>query len=422
MAVLVPLTDDVARFAAHDPFVMADRFRVYERLRTEAPVYRFRDTVLVSRYATVSEILLDDERFASGRGHSGRELPGGLTDAELSKVDEIVDFQSRWLTAANGQRHADLRRLSTRVFSARAIADMRSRIADLTEAMLTDLSSRSVVDFISQFAYKLPLTVVSDMLDIPVELREPLHKAWLGTSPFVGGIEWRRRLPERLDSVYESYAEMTRLLHGIIASREGRPTTDLLGKLLEAQSAESAFVTEDDVVAIVSQLLVAGHQTTQDLLGNGLHSLLTQRDQWRLLCEAPELIPNAVEEVLRFRSPTQTAERIAVGDVVLDGVEIAAGSHVTCLLGAANHDQEQFPDPQRFDVTRNNAKSQLSFGRGAHFCLGAALSRLEAAIVFGSLVRRFPDVDLVTNDVEWMPSVPLLGLTSLLVDLGPDHG
>jgi cytochrome P450 len=417
-----PLGEEVEALARYDPAALAERWRIYARLREEAPVFPFRDTVFVSRYAEVNEILLDGERFHSGplvADQGKRGLPATLTPSELAKVDEILDYQSRWMTAANGQRHAELRRLTTKVFSARAIGEMRGRIEELTEEMLAELAAHERVEFIHEFAYRLPLTIISEMLDIPVELREELHRVWLRMARFLTGLEWKARLPEHLDDVHAAYGEMGALLREIMRRNRERDTTDLLSGLLAAREDESALFSEADLVSIVTQMLTAGHQTTQDLLGNALYSFFTWREQWDVLRGQPELAADAVEEVLRFRSPAQLVARTTVEEVDVAGVVLPEGQSVTCLLGSANHDPAQFVQPDRFDIRRPDAKGHLAFGWGPHFCLGAALSRLEGTIVLGALVRRFPDADLATTEVEWMPHMQLLGLKALPIELGP---
>jgi cytochrome P450 len=423
-AATAPLEDEVAALARYEPEALADRWRIYARLREEAPVFEFGGTVFVSRYADVNAVLLEHERFHSGplaAEQGKRGLPPGLTEQELAKVDEILDYQSRWMTASNGRRHADLRRLTTRVFSARAIAEMRGRIEELTEEMLEELGAHARVDFIHDFAYRLPLTIISEMLDIPVELREELHRIWVRMSRFLTGLEWKSRLPQDLDDVHAAYVEMGQVLREIMKRNREKDTTDLLSGLLAAREGESALFSEADLVSIVTQLLTAGHQTTQDLLGNALYSLFTRRDQWDALCAQPELAPDAVEEVLRYRSPAQLVARTTVEEVEVTGVPLPVGQSVTCLLGSANHDPAVFRDPETFDLRRPDAKAHLAFARGAHFCIGAALSRLEGTIVLRALAQRFPDADLVATDVEWIPHLQLLGLKALPVELGAYH-
>jgi cytochrome P450 len=415
------MLDEVLALVAYEQAALDDRWPIYERLRSEAPVFFFRDTAFVSRYEDVSTVLMDDTHFHTGvwaEGPFARPVPGHLTESEQGKLRDILDYQSRWMTKSNGERHAQLRRIGTRVFSPRTIAAMDPRIEALALESLATLAERDSVEFISEFAYQLPLTIICEMLDIPEDEREPLHDLWVMMTRFLGG-EWRSRLPEHLDDVHESYRDMGRRLAEILDASRGRETTDLVSRLLAARDEEGSIVSDADLISIVTQILTAGHQTTQDLLGNALHSLLTHPAEWEALCANPATAADAVEEVLRYRSPAQVVERIVVEDVELAGVPLAAGQHLTCLLGSANHDPDQFEGPERFDIDRMDVKKHLAFARGPHFCLGAALSRLEGRIVLQVLAERYPGTSLVDDEARWIPSLQLLGLRALPLRLAP---
>jgi cytochrome P450 len=211
------------------------------------------------------------------------------------------------------------------------------------------------------------------------------------------------------------------LLRDHLDGTRENPRTVLLQSLFQAES--EGGVSETDLIGIVAQIITAGHQTTQDLIGNSIFTLLTHPDQWELVCEDPARAGNAVEEVLRFRSPAQMMSRYAIDDTEIAGEPIAAGEFVIALLGSANHDETYFSDPQVFSVERENARHHLAFSRGVHFCLGAALSRLEAKTLIGTLARRFPDARLAVPESElaWEPNTFLLSLSSLPVALGADH-
>lgn len=404
---------------------MADRWPLYDTLRRSAPFFRFRSTTLVSRYVDVARILSDEENFETGPFAAGsdgfRDVPEVLADLDRDRVREIVDFQSHWMTATNGKKHDQLRVLGVRVFSAKAIAAMQDTVDKVVDDLLNEVSGQSEVDLIGAVAYRLPLTVISEMLDVPVELRERLHDIWLTMVKFLGGLEWRPKLPADLEQVHAGYREMDRLLGQFLDARRTATDSELLRRLFAAQ-AEDPSISDADLIGIVSQLFTAGHQTTQDLLGNGVYTLLTHRDQWGDIVADQSLVRNAVEEVLRFRSPAQDMERTAVRDVPFDDHVVAKGDHLTCLIGSANHDPDQFEDPARFDIRRRDTKPHLAFSRGPHFCLGAALSRIEATSALTALARRFPGMELATPEVEWMENTHLMGLAALRLRLGPDHG
>jgi len=418
MTVASSLADDVAAYAALEPWALAERWRIYRRLREESPVHEVAGSVLITTYEDVCSVLLDHERVHNGapsRGVPG-EVLDRLTQGERAMLADIVDWEDRWLTAANGRRHAELRALGTRVFAARAIQDLRERVAAVIHEMLTSLARRETFDFVSEFAYRLPLTVISEILDIPDELREPLHETWVGMMPARTGLAWRSNLPRDLEDAHRHFKAMERQVRDLLDLRSSGPTTEIMRNLVEARASG---VDEKDLLVLIQILITAGHQTTQDLLANGLHALLRERDQWRLLCEDPSLAPAAVEEILRYRSPSQDIERFAAAPFTLRGVEVPAGRHLTILLGSANHDPAVFSEPDVFDILRPDARQHVAFGRGPHFCLGAALSRMEGSLALEALARRLPDIELVGDDPPWIPSTHLLGLAFLHVSPGP---
>jgi cytochrome P450 len=420
VAVTTSLHEAVEHYAGLEQPALRDRWSLYARLREEAPAYRFGNTVLLSRYVDIAELLLD-ERVRNGAPSHGvpPTVRDRLTDEERTMLADIVDWEERWLTSANGARHAELRGLGTRVFAPRAIVDMRERVEAIVEGMLDQLAGTPSVEFISGFAYRLPLTVISEILDIPPEMRQPLHETWVGMMPARTGVAWRTGLPRDLAETHGHFMAMRRQLAELLARRRGTETTQIMQNIVDAH-ADGA--DELDLLVLIQILVSAGHQTTEDLLGNGMHALLTSREQWELLCADPARAANAVEEILRFRSPSQDIERFAAVDLTLHGLEIAADEHLTLVLGSANHDPAAFVEPDRFDIERDDARKHIAFGRGPHFCLGAALSRLEATVALPIIARRFPDVELLREEPDWLPTTHLLGLTSLPLALGRDRG
>jgi cytochrome P450 len=413
-----PLADEITAYASLEPAALADRWRIYRRLREESPVHEVGGSVLITTHEDVCRVLGDHARVHNGapsRGVSEAVL-GRLTRAERALLDDIVDWEERWLTAANGARHDELRALGTRVFAARAIAEMRDRVAEVVDELLTELAARSAVDFVTEFAYRLPLTVISEILDIPDELRGPLHEAWVGMMPARTGLAWRSNLPRDLEDAHRHFKAMERLVKELLDLRSSGPTTEIMRNIVEARSAGA---DEKDLLVLIQILVSAGHQTTQDLVAGGLHALLTERDQWRRLCEEPSRAADADEEILRYRSPSQDIERFAAAPFELRGVHVPRGRHITVLLGSANRDPAVFRDPDVFDIGRSDARSHVAFGRGPHYCLGAALSRMEGTLALEALARRFPDAELLDEEPQWIASTHLLGLSVLQVSLTP---
>jgi len=415
------LEEDVLAYATLQPGALADRWRIYARLRAEAPVYPVANSVLVTRHADCVALLLDRRRVHNGGPSHGvpPEVLARLTAGERRMLGEIIDWEERWLTSVNGQRHTELRGLAQRVFAPRAITDMRTRSEQITEAMLDELTGRSEVEFIDEFAYKLPLAVISEILDVPEEMREPLHETTNGMRVARTGLAWRMQLPAGLEEAHRHFMEMRRQIRELFALRRGRPTTTIMGNILEALDAG---VDEHDLVVLTQLLITAGHRTTTDLLGSAMHTLLTHRGTWERLCADAALVPRTVEEVLRYRSPAQDVERFAAEDFELHGVPIPKGRHLTITVGSANHDETVFREPGVFDIDREDVKAHLAFGRGPHFCLGSALARMEADVALRAIVRRFPDAELVDPEPEWTPNTHLLGLERLRLRLGRDRG
>lgn len=412
------LTSDVEEWLALEKDVSVLRWDVYSRLQRESPFLDHGDTLFVSRYSDCRTILQDNRNFLNGyevESDRVRNVAETLDPVRRDKYRAVIDHQLRWLTSSDGNKHTSLRSLATRVFSLRAIEEMRDRVQREVDIRLDELAGRDSIEIISEFAYQLPLTIISEMLDLDEEVSELIHEAWqcmvkmIGTPP--------ERVPLVIDEVYDSMIKLEQGLKQTFAVRRREGTTDLLSRLLSAAADEGDTITEDDIVGVVAQLVIAGHQTTQDTIGNGLFLLLANRDQWHAICENAELVPNAVEEILRYHTPGQMAYRTARTDMVVNENRIAAGSHITCILGAANRDPEIFDDAKRFDIRRPNAKQQLAFGSGVHHCLGASLARLEATIFFATLARRFPNTELLDHDPKWLPNNFLHGLAQLHVRL-----
>lgn len=413
-----PLTDDVRDWLSLRADAPLDRWGVYARLRKEAPSFAFGGQKFLSRHADCSAVLRDNRNFLSGfdiESPSYQSMLAKLSDKKRIKYQEVLEHQLRWLNSSNGSKHVALRTLATRVFSMRAIEDMRARVQREVDERLEELSSRDTIEIISDFAYQLPLTIISEMLDIPEEVRESIHTSWQSMTQLIGNPP--ERVPHVIDEVHAGMAELESRLKHTFDLRRGQQTTDLLSRLLAAGEEAGGEITEREIMGIVAQMVIAGHQTTQDTIGNALLELFTHRDQWDALKAEPDLVPNAVEEVLRYRTPGQMISRDARTDMEIGEHFFPAGTRVTCLLGSANRDAEIFADPDRFDIRRENARQHLAFSQGVHFCLGASLSRLEVGIFLKTFSARFPNAHLAEQRTEWLPNSFLLGLKALHVRL-----
>jgi cytochrome P450 len=415
-----PLADDVEDWFLLRADASVGRWDVYRRLRDEAPQYAFRDQTLISKYADCLAILRDNRTFSSGfdpEAPAYQHTMMSLDGTRGAKYREILDHQLRWMTSSNGAKHVALRTLAARVFSVRAIEDMRGRIRAEVDQRLDELESSSSVEIMEEFAYQLPLTIISEMLDIPEDVRDSIHHSWTSMTQLIGNPP--ERVPHVIDEAHAGMIELEARLRETMRSRRTQKTTDLLARLLAAYDEQTGTLTERDIMGIIAQMVIAGHQTTQDTIGSALYELFRDRRQWDAIVGNASLIPNAVEEVLRFRTPGQMVSRSATIDTMIGECAVPAGTRVTCLLGAANRDASVFEDPERFDIRRANARQHLAFSAGNHFCLGASLSRMEVTIFLERFTARFPTAHPLPGGAktEWLPNNFLLGLKRLDVAL-----
>lgn len=336
--------------------------------------------------------------------------------AELPQPPEELKPLRRNILSLDPPEHTRLRRLVQPAFTASAIEKLRPRIQAITDGLLDGIEAQAAaagetaphrhVELISQFSYPLPVTVICEMLGIPEKDREQTQR-------------WSENLlkPMREDEAEEigrGIGEFIAYLRVLFAERRAEPRDDLITDLLHAE-VEGDRLTEDEVLAMVFILFVAGHITTVNLIANGIFALLTNPAQLAELRARPDLIENAVEEILRYYGPAETSTlRFAVQDFEVDGQAIERGAPLLFLLASANHDPERFADPETFNISRTDANRHIAFGKGIHACLGAPLARLEAQIAIATLVLRYPDLQLAVpaSDLTWDRSF-LRNLTSL---------
>ena len=391
-----------------DPDFLADPYPVYHRLRTEDPVHRHPfGFYVLTRYDDVAAFLRD-ARF----GKSGYQA---LIESRFGAGPD-----GPWLALSMLFRdppdHTRLRALVSKAFTPRVVETLRGHVQSIVDRLLGPVAGAAGMDVIEDLAYPLPVTVISELLGVPA-----------GDADTVRG--WSRDVARALDAIAlpvgpdviergrHATGEMAGYFRGLVAERRRRPGPDLLSGLVEAEEAGDRL-TEQELLATCVLLYVAGHETTVNLIGNGLLALLRHPGECRRLQEDPGLLSNAIEELLRYDGPVQRTGRMAACDVEIGGVPIPAGSLVLGLLGAANRDPAQFRDPDRLDLGRAEPR-HLAFGSGIHYCLGASLARLEAQVAVGTLLRRFPAVSLAVDYPIWRPSSTLRGLEALPVVLGP---
>lgn len=388
------------------PDTLRDPYPLYRRLRETAPVFRVEvmGGWLLTRHDDVSSVLRNP-KFSV---HSNRIL----TEQHLS--DEIRAGMGEGILGMlclDPPAHTRLRGLVNKAFTPRTVDALRGRIEALTDRLLDRVAGRNEMDLIEALAYPLPVMVIAELLGVPTEDSEKLRH-WSDSITILVNTA-AERSPEQMKAAYASRQEFIEYIAGVVAHRRARPGSDLISGLIAAREAGDRL-TESEMLANVLLLLAAGHETTTNLIGNGVLALLRHPEQWAKLRDDASLIPNAVEEVLRYDSPVQITTRLATEDTVVGGATVRAGEMAWCLLGAANRDPDHFPDPDRLDVTRKRV-SHLSFGVGIHFCLGAPLARLEGEIAFAALLRRFPTLRLATDDLRWRDNFTLRGVEALPV-------
>jgi cytochrome P450 len=303
--------------------------------------------------------------------------------------------------------HTRMRTLVNHAFTARTISQLRPRIAEIVEELLDVIAERGEFDVVADLAYPLPITVICDMLAVPAADR-PQIKEWsldliYTLDPMVAG--------DRMARAQEAGMAFRAYLRELIAERRKAPGEDILSALIAAED-EGDKLTEEEIVSTCVLLLVAGHETTSGLIGNGMLALARNPDDLQKLSTDPAIIRTAVEELLRYDSPVQLTGRLVLEDLEIDGRKISQGEEVVTLLGAANRDPDQFPDPDRLDLGRRDNR-HVAFGQGIHFCLGAPLARVEGQTAIGELVSRFPDIEIDAEAAERRETVTLRGLTSL---------
>ena len=395
-------------FDVRDPAFLADPYPVFRKLRATDPVFKAPfGRWFLTRYDD-TQLLLRDRRF--GRDYDDPDALMHRFGPTALQEPAVVEL-THMMLMRNPPDHTRLRGLVSKAFTARRIEAMRERVQHLTDHLLDKVMPLGRMDAIRDLAFPLPVLVICELLGIPEE-----DQARFITGSASGGALLNPTPPTRaeLDNANAGTLESGAYFERLFELRRREPRDDLITQLVQAEEAGDRLTT-DELRANVHLLFAAGHETTVNLIGNGFLSLLRHPDQWRMLHDDPSLIPNAIEEILRFESPVQAVGRNAAEPVELGGIKLEPPSIVVSLVGAANRDPAVFENPDQFDITRKDLRP-LSFGGGIHFCLGAQLARIEAAVVFETVARRLPDLRLVEPDrPKWRSSFTLRGVTELPV-------
>jgi cytochrome P450 len=391
-----------------------DPYPFYRRWREQDPIYwgasqgegipgfwfltGFKDVVSVLR----------DPRF-------GRELHRVLPLSAFAPLTEeqkpFIYMVGQWMLVRDPPDHTRLRALVNRAFTPRVVQQLRPKIEKIADTLLADQAQAGSMDLIADFALPLPVIVIAEMLGIRREDRT-LLKEW--STEILGALDLCPE-PGICERASKVTLEFTEYLGKLVAERRKKPEDDLISALIAAEEAGDKL-SEEELYATAILLLFAGHETTTNLIGNGMLALLRHPDQLKRLKDNPGLIQTAVEELLRYDSPVQITLRVAFEDVEMDGKIIRKGTQVGICIGAANRDPAQFLQPDCLDLTRADNR-HIAFGMGMHFCIGAALARLEGQIAIDALLKKFPDLQLQSCGPVWRNTIALRGLAKLPVSL-----
>jgi len=406
------------RFDPLDPAHRDDPYPVYARMRANDPAHLTPDgepTLYLFRHADNHRWLRDPRLIREWRTFADP----GATWAPLDP-ETFEGVAANWMLLRDPPDHTRLRGLASKAFTPRRVATWQPEIERLAAWLIArarDESDGEPVDLIDAYAFPMPVLVIARILGVPDDEYERF-RAW---ASFIAAaldlpVAEQASFAARAD---DAVAELSEFLRWIIAARRADPRDDLISAMLAATD-DGATLTEDELIATLILLLVAGHETTVNLIGNGTRALLTHPKQWAALRDDPGLAGNATEELLRFDSPVQMTGRLTAEAVEIGGVPVPAGTWVMFVLGSANRDPAAFTDPERLDVRREVGRI-MSFGMGIHFCLGAPLARLEGQVAFATLAREVPDLALAEERSVWRHGVILRGLATLPVWLETGH-
>jgi cytochrome P450 len=369
---------------------LADPYPYYRTLRETDPVHfdELRQSWMLTRYDDVERALRDHAHFSAEQGPPGSML------------------------VSDPPRHTRLRTLVNKAFTPRTVRRLRPRIQAIVDDLLDAAAGRAEIDAIADFAYPLPITVIAELLGVEPERRDffraESQKIALSLGPSAD--------PAAAAHAAEGRDRLMAYFDGLIAKRRAEPRDDLVSALIPAEE-RGDLLDHGELLAMLLLLLVGGHETTVNLIGNGLLALLRHPDQLELLRTTPGSERQAVDELLRYDSPVQYTGRVARSDVELRGKQVRAGDRVRMILASANRDPDAFDDPDTLDLSRDPCH-HLAFGFGIHFCLGAELARVEGEIALPTLVRRFPDLRLTGQSLRWRPAPVMRGLEALPIALG----
>lgn len=393
-----------------DPEVLADPYPLYHRLRNEAPVHwdPFLHAWVVTRYNDVIHVL---HHFSANR----TPTPEQLSTMGLAALNPIAEVMVRQMLFLDPPDHTRLRVLASAAFTVRRVERLRSHIQEIMDDLLDRVAPKATMDLIADFASPAPAIVTAELLGVPIADHDQLKQWSADFAEMLGNFQHN---PDRFPKILRSVKDMSSYFRAAMLEQRLKPQDGLVSAMMAA-NVDGAKLTEDEIIANLIVTMVGGQETTTNLIGNGMLTLLRNPEVVERLRADGSLIPAAVEELLRYESPSQHTARLAPEDVELGGKQIRKRQAVIAVMGAANRDPERFPEPDRLDIERKDNR-HVAFGWAAHFCFGAHLARLEGQIAFTTLLRRLPNLALDNaTPLRWRDNLGLRGLTALPVRFEP---
>jgi cytochrome P450 len=406
---------ETAKVFKFNPFLaefQRDPYPTYHRLRIEDPVHRSFDTWVLTRYADVKSVLRDP-RFGADQVPKRIKNKSHYFEEQQRYLKTLVQMSGKFFFYLDPPDHTRLRGLVSKAFSAKVVEHMRPQIHEIVDESINKVRDTGVMDIVVDLSCPLPVIVIARMLGVPVEDSSKLGQ-WSNEMSRI--IDPLMSL-EDYDQLNQVAVEFTDYFRDLIVERRKTPKEDLISALIAARD-QGDKLSEDELLSVCMVLFVTGEETTVHTIGNGMLALLRHPDQMELLRRNPIIIQSAVEEILRYDSPVQQTARIAMEDVEIGGKTIRAGENVLVSFGAANRDPAQFSKPDQLNLIRDE-NHHLAFGDSIHYCLGAALARLQGQIAINTLMQRLPDLKLNTDKLEWRKNINIRGLKSLPVSFTP---
>lgn len=409
-----PFDPSLSLFQLLDPAVHADPFPFYRRLREEAPVMwdPFMHTWVVTRYEDVHLVL---KEFSADRTPDPKKMEA----LGLPSLGPVADLMARQMLFLDAPDHTRLRKLCMSAFTPRRVDAMEDKVREIAHGLIDQMVQGGECELIADFAEPFPAIVTAGLLGVPLEDHRQL-KAWSATfAEMLGNFQHN---PDRIRDVLKCVADMTGYFRDAVREQERNPTDGLIRSLMDAE-VDGQRLSEDEVIANTIVTMVGGQETTTNLIGNGILTLIRQPDKQAQLRAHPEIIESAVEELLRYETPSQHTARIVKQDTVIGGKLLKKGEAVMAVMAAGNRDPERFANPDELDLTRTDNR-HLAFGWAAHFCFGAALARMEGRIAYLALLARMEDIRVAVPEskLEWRTNSGLRGLSALPLAFRPVAG